>query len=133
MTKKHFGIVKQGKFIPDDREQFTQAFKPLEDTRVEVTVQKYRKSRSLQQNAYYWGVLIDILANYTGYEPDEMHDALRWQFLRVHRGNGLPDTVKSTTALTTAEFEEYLEKVRRWAATDHSVYVPEPNEVETWV
>lgn len=32
--------------------------------------------------------------------------------------------------MNTAEFEEYLERVRRWAAVEYGVVVPLPNEVE---
>ena len=52
---------------------------------------------------------------------------MKWLFLRQH-AEGKPDTVRSTTKLNTQEFEEYLETVKRWAATDLQLYIPDPNE-----
>ena len=100
----------------------------LEGKRVEVCIRKQRSQRSLQQNAYYWGVIIEVLADHFGYEKDELHEALKFKFLRTHEGE-LP-SVKSTTKLSTKEFGEYVDRVIRWAATEHSVYVPDPGQVE---
>jgi hypothetical protein len=127
IAKRHAGVVSGGKFKPDDVATFRQAFYGHEGKRVTVTVERERKHRSNNQNAYMWGVVYALIAEHTGYTPDEVHDAMRWQFLRVHR-DGLPDTVKSTTRLSTVEIEEYLESIRRWAALDLSVYIPLPNE-----
>ena len=35
---------------------------------------------------------------------------------------------RSTANLNTKEFENYLEEIRRWAITDLSINIPEPNE-----
>jgi hypothetical protein len=103
-----------------------------EGTHVFVTIKKIekRQMRSIVQNNYYWGVVIDILSDFTGYDPEEMHNALRHKFLTYENIKGLPTTL-STTQLKTNEFEDYLERIRRWAATDLGVYIPLPNEVET--
>ena len=44
--------------------------------RLTVTVQKYRKKRSLNANAYYWSVCIPVLAEHFGYRSDEMHTCI---------------------------------------------------------
>ena len=41
-----------------------------------VTIQKYRKKRSQDANAYYWACVVQPLAEHTGYTPNEMHDEL---------------------------------------------------------
>ena len=94
--------------------------------------EKKRGKRSDPQNRYYWGVVIKILGDHLGYARQEMHDALRWQFLRVEHDNG-PPSVKSTTELDTMQFEEYLEEVRLWAYHDFQVTIPLPNESEVIV
>lgn len=86
--------------------------------------------RSRNQNDYYWAVLIDILSNHFGYSPDEMHEALKWEFLRTVEP-GKPDRVKSTTELTTIEAEAYYEHIRRWAAAEYDIYIPLPSERAT--
>ena len=103
------------------------SFKPGDH--VFFTVEKItkRKERSLEQNAYYWGVIIKILSEEIGYTKDEMHEALRYKFLRYENVNGLP-TFLSTTQLSTVEWECYMEEVRRWASMDMGIVIPEPNQ-----
>lgn len=96
-----------------------------------ITIEKItkKKMRSLQQNAYYWGVVIDILANETGYTKDEMHEALKVKFLQYENVPGLP-TMRSSTDLSTVEFETYMEMIRRWASQDLGIVIPEPNQTQ---
>ena len=129
MIKKHKGTVKSGRFVPADPLSFKLAFCALEGKPIYVTVSKETKRRSNNQNAYYHGVVIKLLAECTGYTPDEAHDAVRWLFLRVRR-DGLPESVRSTTSLSTAEFETYMTDIRQWASVELGCYIPEPNEVE---
>lgn len=118
-----------GRIKPDRGHAFLSYVKGFAGQVVEVVVRRPRKHRSDRQNRYYWGVLIAILAEHCGYTSEELHEALKWKFLRVEADGPLP-TVRSTTSLSTVEFEEYLEKVRIWASTDLDVYIPLPNEVE---
>ena len=83
------------------------------------------KPRSLKENNYYWGIVLTLLAEATGFTPEEAHDAMRWKFLR--KGQRF-ETVRSTTGLTTNEFEEYLEKIRLFAAQELNCIIPLPNE-----
>jgi hypothetical protein len=84
--------------------------------------------RSLQQNRYYFGVVVELLSAHTGYTPEEMHEALKIKFLLVKR-QGLPDTVMSTARLTKDQFCEYIEKIQRWAATEMGCVIPDPESV----
>lgn len=88
-------------------------------------IMKYGQ-RSNEQNRYYWAVIIAITADHYGYEPEEMHDAWKAEFLRVVEP-GKPARVRSTASLTTLEAEQYYEQIRRKAA-ETDCYVPEPNE-----
>jgi hypothetical protein len=69
-----------------------------------------------------------MIAADTGSEPEEVHDAMKLRFLLVSKGR-LGVTLKSTTDLSTVEFEEYLEKVRAYAAMELRITIPLPNEV----
>ena len=84
--------------------------------------------RSEQQNRYYWGVVVDLLALHTGYTSDEMHEALKMKFLLVKRPK-LPDTVMSTAKLTKDQFCEYIENIQRWAAQEMGCVIPDPDSV----
>jgi hypothetical protein len=108
---------------------FGQALRELAGKPVEVTVRKVRKQRSDRQSRYYWGVVVDMLAQFCGYDREAMHEALKWKFLRLEADSPLP-TVRSTTDLSTKEFEDYLDCVRTWAGADLGVNIPLPNECE---
>lgn len=122
------GTVVQGVLKKDNLQRYVNYIQILEGQRVDVVVRKHKAKRSNNQNNYYFGVVCKILGDYFGYDENEMHDALKYKFLR--KGAADLETVQSTTKMNTAEFEEYLEKVRRWAAMEYGVVVPLPNEVE---
>ena len=112
----------------DKPSYYADYLKTLTDKNVEVIVRKQRAQRSNNQNNYYFGVVCKILGDYFGYETDEIHFALRNKFLK--KGACDLETAKSTTSLNTAEFEDYLTKIKRWAASEYSLNIPDPNEVE---
>lgn len=121
-----YGELYDGKMTWYDPEGLKKYLLSLGDLEVQVLVEKKKKWRSDNQNRYYWGVVIDILGSELGYNPEEMHEALKWQFLRVEGGK-IP-TVKSTASLSTVEFEDYMGQIRTWASIEFGVYIPEPNE-----
>lgn len=132
ITPKFIACVENGvlKFADSEKQRMNQYIRGLKGE-VEIVLKKRTKSRSSNQNRYYWGVVIETLSNHIGYEREEMHDTLKILFLRKPApAQGLPDTLRSTSSLTTVEFEEFLERVRRWASVDFSLSIPLPNEVE---
>ncbi|MBT7988453.1 MAG: hypothetical protein HN769_01050, partial [Anaerolineae bacterium] len=66
MDKIIHGTVKKGAFFPRDPTAFRLTFAKLEGKDVEVVVRKKKKHRSGAQNAYYWGIVIDIISGATG-------------------------------------------------------------------
>lgn len=103
----------------------------LKDGQYIFSLKKAKKKRSLPQNAYYRGVVVPIIGNHLGYEAEEMHRAIAMKFLIVHNDDPKkPPTVRSTADLSTVEFNEFLEKVVRWAAIEFSVVVPDPSEID---
>lgn len=100
--------------------------------RLQVVISPFKgELRSLALNRYYWGIVLELLAEHCGYTREEMHEALKFKFLRMEAESdvrfGLPK-VGSTAQLTNAEFLRYLEDVRIFAATELGLYIPEPNE-----
>jgi hypothetical protein len=125
------GIIDKGKLILDQPQRYLVHLANHEGKKVELVLRKRRTKRSDSQNRYYWGVCVEILANHCGYEPEELHEALKVKFLsdRQEDENGLM-RVRSTAKLTTDEFIAYTNRVVRWAAESLGVYIPSPNEVE---
>ena len=98
------------------------------DTRYEVTIKRYRAKRSDAQNKYYWGVVVQMIADETGNNKDMTHDGLRSMFL-IDKTGKMP-VIRSTTSMTTKEFMEYIDTVVLWAAEFLGVIVPPPDYVE---
>jgi hypothetical protein len=120
------GKVENGKLMLDNRQAFGAMVGRLEGKRVVVQIGKQVNKRSLPQNSFYFGIVLKTLGDHVGYTTDEMHDLMKFKFLCVD-----PDATlkkwKSTTKLSTIEFNEYLEKISQFAA-ELGCYIPDPNE-----
>ena len=123
------GVVNKGVLQVEAR--FYPYLASLEGQKVEIVVRKRRSKRSGQQNRYYWGVVVKMLADKLGYEPEEMHYALRVKFLGEEEDRYGLKKIRSTTELSTKEFiEVYTEPIKRWAAEFLCFRIPDPNEVD---
>ena len=120
------GSVDNGGLKFDRRSSVDEYIGTLIGQRVEVIIRKPRTKRSDVQNSYYWGVVIELLSKELGYDKDEIHEILKYKFLQSN-AMGMP-YIKSTTKLSTGEFEEYLSKIKQWAAEFLHIVIPDPNE-----
>lgn len=93
------------------------------------SVSKVFNNRSNNQNSYYWGVVVELLRNYIWETADDMHDILKYKFLKDKSWKHFK--IKDTKSLTTKEFDTYCENIRMWAAMELWLNIPEPNETET--
>lgn len=118
----------------DFRKEVVQAF-PEKDLLIKV--ERKKKKRSIQQNSYYWGVVIKLMTQFFKGEgivknEDETHQILTYKFLKVvcaiTDDGEVVERVKSTTELSTVEFEEYILNIRVWVSDFFNVDIPEPNE-----
>ncbi len=128
LKKKFYGNIRPEGLIFEKRPMFDAHVRKLKG-RVAITVEQYVPKRSNPQNSYWHGVIVKLLADELGYTHDEMHAALKMEFLKVRR-EGKPDTVGSTTELNTKDFNELKEHVQVWAKSEFDVYIPDPYEVD---
>jgi hypothetical protein len=129
------GTIRDSKLFLDKGEKFKQYLAGLNGKRVQVTVEKIKHSRTLQQNKYYWGVVVKLIAQHTGHDPEQIHELLKQKFSPKWHWN-TPVTITptlsvptSTTRLDTLEFVEYTEKCRIWANEFLNLNIPLPGEV----
>lgn len=136
---KHYGhFDKSGKLRC---ESFRTALLGMKERGVSVvlTVEEFKAKRSNPQNAYYWGVVIDLMRRGLrdlGWEPkmcgaDAVHEMFKREFLTVdeHVKDGVfLKRTRSTTELDRVEFSEYLEHCKRFAAEYLGLRIPDPNE-----
>jgi hypothetical protein len=89
-----------------------------------LCVEKNSKLRSVQQNRYLWGVVYKMISDDTGYTPEEVHFLMKKQFLSYEK-NGV-EFLNSTTKLKAVDFDTYIENIRRFAAMELSINIPDP-------
>lgn len=110
------------------------ALTALKDGAYTVSLRRVSATRTARANAFYWGVIVRRLSEHTGFTPDEMHEVLKAKFLpkelAVCDANGvIVDGFViggSTRKLGTVAFGEYCDAIRRWAAEDLHVDIPDP-------
>ena len=97
---------------------------------IQIIVVRKKKQRSLNQNAYYW-LTMKLIGEDLGYFAEEMHTVFAIMFLKkiINLGTHSIESYRSTTKLTTVEFEEYLQNIRIFASSELGIFVPLPNEV----
>lgn len=131
----------KGGVLRRNRTTIKDAIKSFEGKDVTITIQLKRKTRSNPQNAYYWGVIVEcwkhLLKETQGeiYSKEETHEFLKVNFNYqevVNEQTGVVlRTVKSTTANSTTEMEEYHLRCRQAAEQLFGFNIPEPNEIIT--
>ena len=137
-----FGTIKDGalEFRSNrEREAFKNYLTSIQhktkpETKVKILVKRYNDKRTSgkddegsNQNGYYWGVVIPIIANELGYTSDEMHQAIKFHFLRTGGTENLPK-VKGTSELQKDEWEELMEKIRAYFSSEFSIKIPSVEE-----
>ncbi len=131
------GTIRHGKLNVSNAGQWMNGLRSFPDGPVVITVAPRRATRSLQSNAYYWGVVVHTIANYTGYSPDETHQALKALHLpkplAFADGNGevVGELVigGSTRVLNNNEFSDYIRRIRLWAHETLNLEIPDAESV----
>lgn len=134
------GFVKAGRLEMRNRKVVAEQLRRMKDCEVVITIEPRKAARSGPQNRWYWGVIVDLLSEHTGFSPEEMHDVLKAKFLpkklAVADGNGEVQGEfvigGSTTKLNKLEFGEYCERIRQWAAESLDVVIPDPDAGALW-
>lgn len=117
--------------------QIQAALKMFEGKWVAITIKERKRGRSNSQNAYYHGcvvpIIVDLLREYgNDADADIAHAFCKDMFLppagiKKVRVGKMTHESRSTTWLNTAEFEEFLERIRVFAA-ENGYQILLPNE-----
>lgn len=130
--------VKNGRLFLRNRREFDRQIAQMnEGWSLEVSVKRQRATRSQQQNAYYWGVVIERLVEQCdfNYTADDMHELLKARFIpkRMAIADGNGEIVAeyvfggSTRRMNTLEFGDYLRDIKAWALDKLKLEIPEPD------
>jgi len=112
-----------------DKEGIREALQSLPDGNYTLSISKRKLPRSIDQNSYLWGVVYKSIGDELGYEVDEIHEMMKFKFLGMRKTevNGTQlFSLNTTTQLSTAEFSDYTERVKRWAAQFLNINIEDP-------
>lgn len=128
-------FVKDGS-LAVNRDLIAKSIKAFEGAEITLTIEKKYNKRSNNQNAFYWGVLLPIIANLlkdaTGhyFSQEEAHDVLKsncnYKELVSESTGEITKIPLSTTELTTLEWLEFIEKVEHFVFDYFNVNLPKP-------
>ena len=116
------------------------AIKYFNDKDVVITFSKPKKSRSNNQNRFYWGVVLPLVQNGLLDATGELRsvDNIHYKILLplfaplneiVNKDTGECISERLTSSeMTTAQFMEYIMEVQKWSAEFLSIDIPNPNE-----
>jgi len=132
-SKVHDGLIS-----PEAYSKLRDGLTQHEQSMITITVAKQVKRRSGNQNAFYYGVVLPLItALFREYGdnicPEEVHRYLKGTIGGYKKPITTPDGeviwhVDTSTKLTTAEWEVWMDLIRAWAAA-RGVQVPYPNEL----
>jgi hypothetical protein len=133
------GKIVNGKFVTENRDFLKWDLESLEGKMVELTVKEVKNQRSLDQNAYYWGVVIkSVVAAFNEEQTfnrnmtaQATHEFLKAKFLGSHRvifKSEVVDVPNTSKSLTTKGFSDYIENIIAFASEFFNVKIPEATQ-----
>lgn len=137
LAARHAGRVSEdGSLLLRDRPAWLRAITRQKGREVWLEIHRQSDARSLDSNAYLWGVIYDTIAEETGNEPAAVHYALKREAVRlgvlaphyINLGDRRVET-EPTTCVDQEAFNRYLQWVKVYAATELRIVLPADNEV----
>lgn len=105
------------------------------DGPVDVVIDRQVASRSLLQNAWYWGAILGLIEESTGQPARDLHEYFKLKFnvrplILTDRAGVIVAEERiggSTAELNRITFGEYCENIRAFAADRLDVVIPDPD------
>ena len=127
-------VTPEGKLLLNDSEMFKNDISVFAGKEVDLTVQKHQVLKTLNQNSFLHGPVIEIVQRgflEAGYkeakDPDWVRNVLKWKFLKYEiinedTGEIMTDengnvmfAVRSIADLKKAEYSEFIDKIVTWS------------------
>lgn len=116
----------------------SKAFEQFEGKEITITIERKRRKRSNEQNAYLWCCIYPLIKQGffetcgEVFTIDEVHEIMKLKFNFIELTNESTGEVitapKSTTKNTKFEQEQYHEQCRQFAIEWFNIAIPLPNE-----
>ncbi len=124
-------VNESGEMQRNTAAQIKQEIKHFSGKRVEITIQKLKSTRSLQQNRLWW-LYVTIISKEIGYSKEEFHEILKYKFLKrekvFEKTGEIFEYIGSTAKLSKTEFADMVTNLIRWSAETFGIILPLPGE-----
>lgn len=129
--------IRNGKLELKQKSVFVSDISKFKDGEYVITIERQKKKRSLEQNRYYWGVIVPIVKAGlidAGWRVTtaQVHEDLKRDFNLieiVNEKNGeIKNSIGSTSEMSSSQMMDYFAKITQWAAEYLNVQIPAPNE-----
>lgn len=126
MKQRIFATVKEGLLNDEADLQFLAAVAANDGKQIVITIERGRKKRSLNQNAFFHGAFLQGCHQMFTEAGNEMSQNMVKEALKRKFGLKVPVKMpdgseeyepKSTAEYTTGEIEDFMDKIRAWAGT----------------
>ena len=124
------GTIEKGKLKLDNPHRYLVHLAKFEGKEIELVLRKKENQRTLPQNRYYFKVIVEILMDETGFNKQQMHDALKEKFASARDEKTGLLIIESTARMKTKRFIQYCDDIKQWAAEFFGCYIPDPNQVD---
>ncbi len=121
--------------IEMDRDRLAKLLKDRPDCELEGILDRKLATRSLAQNRYYFGVILETLEEHTGHTQLDLHELFKLKFLKPkiitvvneETGEVVAETVipASTRTLEKEPFSNYMRDIKVWAGQELGCTFPE--------
>lgn len=98
--------------------------------RVYLVIKPVTKTRTTNQNSYYWGGVLTPISDHTGYSVEDLHELFKGMFIGRQEitWRGVKHKIPPSSKIKdTKEFGEYIDKITV-EATDLGVKILTPEE-----
>lgn len=121
-------ITEAGRLELVSRPQFARLCASMRQGPVTVDVAIARSRHSQKARGYYWGVVLKLISEHTGYDTNELHDLFKRRFTQpvIKEVLGEEIEVWTTAEDDSQEFFDFVEHVRRIGA-EMGVETPDPD------
>lgn len=99
---------------------------------LEVIICNHKPARTAPQRKYYFGVIVSLLSEHTGFTREEMNEELKFKFNKksVQRPDGswlvYGGSIESEKV---GECERIFEEIRQWAFEYMNLVIPLPEKI----
>jgi len=129
---KHSATIKNGRVDFINKEAWTVDCAKHEGDAVEIELSKPKRTRTNNQNAYVFGIIVPMLCDAIGYPVSESGEC--WDAVKIAVGH-CKDTKIGKVALTTRNmdtkaFSELIERIRTFSSVELNTRIPAPDETD---